>query len=395
VKRGLKSWCSWLATLAIAAAVGLELLSAAALFGRSFVNKRRHEHARQPIDRRDGIAYDRLHADMEKLYRTAIRHHPYRWYALPANFHGTYVATDSLGFRNDAESLANSVVVWAFFGGSTMFGTGNDQEHTIVSHFNRMLGDGHATAINMGVGGYSTSAELNLFIEAQRLVPGIQVAVFYDGVNEIARYIESRQNGATLPAYGVLGYPLIDPMIDGFGNSGFARGRLPSRTVEFFTLVRQRFSRSQRSFLTVSDESVITKYADVISEMYVENLRAIRAIGMARGVRTMFFWQPDIFTTRKPLTEREAAIRKPLENLGRLTEAVVQRVQERVSADSELVTEFKPITNALDGLGREDHFYDYCHLSSAGNEAIAHALLLELRPQTTLQSRSDSEHTAD
>ena len=87
--------------------------------------------------------------------------------------------------------------------------------------------------------------------------------------------------------------------------------------------------------------------------------------------------------------------RKPLENLGRLTEAVVQRVQERVSADSELVTEFKPITNALDGLGREDHFYDYCHLSSAGNEAIAHALLLELRPQTTLQSRSDSEHTAD
>lgn len=371
-RRGRLCW------VAIALLVAAELLSAGLLGLQRFTRKLGHARSREPIDRRDGVEYGDLHAEMDALYRTAVRHHPYRWYALPANFRGEYVVTDSLGFRNETDPADDAAAVWAFFGGSTMFGTGNRQPNTIVSHLRRLHGDRSVSLRNMGVGGYSTSAELALFVETTRLVPGVRVAVFYDGVNEVARYIESRQDGEVSPTYDVLGYPLMDPMIYAAQNGPLARGLLPSRTVELVSLMAERVARSRRSFFAAADRASIERHASTIADIYVENIRMIRAIGAARGIRTMFFWQPDLFTTRKPLTEREEAIQRGLGAVGHLTEAVLRRVEERVRDEPDLAAAFAPITDALDGLGRQDHFYDYCHLSSAGNEAVARVLLRAL-----------------
>ena len=116
--------------------------------------------------------------EMEDLYNVSVRPHLMRWYSLEPNHSGRFVRTDRLGFRNESPPATDQAM--AFFGGSTMFSTTTDQGQTIPAFFDLLTGPG-AHALNFGVGGYSTSAEIGAFIEAKRAYPQIRTALFYDG----------------------------------------------------------------------------------------------------------------------------------------------------------------------------------------------------------------------
>jgi hypothetical protein len=126
---------------------------------------------------------------------------PTRWYTNMPNFNGKYVVTDGSGFRIDKKLLVNSRSI-GFFGGSTMFSVVTKQSETIPDQFQLTGFD----TLNFGVGGYSTTAELPTFIEALNKYPNIKVAVFYDGVNEVARYVELVQDEASVELFKSVGY---------------------------------------------------------------------------------------------------------------------------------------------------------------------------------------------
>src|SRR5690242_19841868 len=124
---------------------------------------------------------------------------PTRWYMCQPNFRGQFVVTDDSGFRIDPTAVTEAKSI-GFFGGSTMFSILTRQEHTIPA----LVHLPGFNSLNFGVSGYSTAAELPTLLEALRRYR-LEVAVFYDGVNEIGRYLEMLQDGAP-EAFAAVGY---------------------------------------------------------------------------------------------------------------------------------------------------------------------------------------------
>jgi hypothetical protein len=122
-----------------------------------------------------------------------------RWYMNQRNFRGRYVVTDDAGFRIDPTAVTEAKSI-GFFGGSIIFSILTRQEHTIPAQVH-LPG---FNSLNFGVQGYSTAAELPTLLEALRKYR-LEVAVFYDGGSEIARYLEMLQDGAP-EAFATVGY---------------------------------------------------------------------------------------------------------------------------------------------------------------------------------------------
>jgi hypothetical protein len=123
---------------------------------------------------------------------------PTRWYMFQPNFRGRYVVTDDAGFRIDPTAVTEAKSI-GFFGGSIMFSIVTRQEHSIPA----LVHLPGFNSLNFGVNG-STATELPTLLEALRRYR-LEAAVFYDGVNEIGRYLEMLQDGAP-EAFAAVGY---------------------------------------------------------------------------------------------------------------------------------------------------------------------------------------------
>ncbi len=140
----------------------------------------------------------------------------HRGFKNKSNFKGNYVVTDQYGFRIDQRKINDKIAV-GFFGGSTAFSVYTSQNETIPDQMNN-LSNTHQF-LNFGVGGYSSSNEIMTFIESLRAYPTIELAIFYDGVNELGN-----ANGG-LPYEGNPDYASEDlighPYQYGFANAFF------------------------------------------------------------------------------------------------------------------------------------------------------------------------------
>ena len=210
LKRKLVFWMF----LVIFVLASIEGLSAVALFllsandpGKSLGDARRA--VADEIHARTNVTTRQFRDEARLLNRTLVEPNPYRWYGMPRHFEGKYFQTDDFGFRIDRTRVDPRTQKIAFFGGSTIFSVTTRIEHSIPAIVGEALDPNTAQALNFGVIGYSISAELALFLEiARRELP--DVVVFYDGVNEVGRYVESLQDGADDAFLDVFGYPFMD-----------------------------------------------------------------------------------------------------------------------------------------------------------------------------------------
>jgi len=103
-------------------------------------------------------------------------------------FKGNEVNIDKFGFRKSINhQIDNSY--W-FMGGSTMWGTGSDDENTIPSIFAKETGK---TVLNLGESGYNSFQE---FIQLQILLASgynPKMVFFYDGVNDGGTFCEKNK----------------------------------------------------------------------------------------------------------------------------------------------------------------------------------------------------------
>jgi hypothetical protein len=106
-----------------------------------------------------------------------------------ADHKGRYLNTRD-GSRVSYESPAadaDSPVIW-FFGGSTMLGWAQRDDHTIASEVARLAeADGHPVrVVNDGVPGYVNFQEVMRFEQRLAVRPAPDMVVFYDGSNDVA-----------------------------------------------------------------------------------------------------------------------------------------------------------------------------------------------------------------
>ncbi len=336
-----------------------------------------------PISLRNGVDHDALVGEMESLYYSQARYHPARWYALPADYQGKYVRTDAFGFRIDRTKEISGKPVVGLFGGSTMFSTTTRQEGTIPAALSRMIG-GRLAILNYGVGGYSTSAEIPTLIEASRIDRGMRVAVFYDGVNEVGRFLELVQDERKDAFLPVVGYPFDRTLRVALDNAP-GRSWLPYRPkviilAEYFRLIWRKV-QSTNSPVAQADTREMDALAQKVVDLYVANVEVLDAVSRANGIIPVFLWQPDIFLTGKRLTPREVQIAssRPVV-LRELTRAVFSRV----TTDPRIKRfNFFDVSGQFDQL-EGDHFFDYCHVSEEANEVMARRIgeiLLQVAPR--------------
>ena len=324
---------------------------------------------------RDGVSHNLLERESKALYFDRVRFHPYRWYALPANYRGVYVTTDGYGFRIDPFRVSPRTNKIAFFGGSTMFSARSGNEWSIPALFNEALDGRVAQALNFGVGGYSSAAELTTFIEALRAYDRITCAIFYDGYNEIVRYVERLQDHAAEPYYDVLGYhyySALGPAMESVIDAHEIRIIYTSQTIRLIAGVVQRLRGTRNINVIVSDADV-PRHAEALAAIYIRNIRDIAAIAQQHNVTAVFFWHPDIgSTTKKRFTDRELKL-KASDPVVRKLSAAVRAILPR---KPELIAHhWFDLSKTLDGLDDRPHFLDPVHVSVDANRLIARRIV--------------------
>lgn len=106
------------------------------------------------------------------------------WRRLP--FSGETINIDQAGLRRtDPSGSAESRRTIAFFGGSTMWGTGVNDQNTIASLFS--LRHPAFQAYNFGESGYAARQSLNALLNMYAEGSHPDIVIFYDGVNDVGQ----------------------------------------------------------------------------------------------------------------------------------------------------------------------------------------------------------------
>lgn len=339
---------------------------------------------RQDINARYGVDDRIIRVETNLLFERIPNYHPYRWFQLPRNFQGTYFHLDELGFRNLPNTLQSQTEKVAFFGGSTMFSVTTRDEGTIPYIFNKMLNQNLAQAVNYGMGAYNSTSELMTFIELSRLQK-FKYAIFYDGVNEVGRYIEKVQDETKDPFYEVMGYPYFYAVKPALGN--FMRGESrtePPYMPYLFRVIRQTYLRYGYQFWSLFSRPVrtiqpneIEESAETTAKIYEQNVLDISALSKAKGIVPVFFLQPNIYSS---LDKKMSANEKYLASADmekKLHILAYDKIRSKMKTHPEI--KFFDISGILNNSQEEDVYFDYCHVHEKINVLLAEKIASDLK----------------
>ncbi len=314
-------------------------------------------------------------------FRRAVRvdWRPYvEWWQRP--FGGAYVTIDERGLRptpGEDETGEDALRILCF-GGSTMMGMGARDEHTIPAELARRLaGLGYPAAVtNYGQLGHNSTQETITLQQLLKAGQRIDVAVFYDGINEMAcaeqtGHADCLFNEARRRAeFNLL---LDDRRRDLIVGALIAAAPRTLRRLRQFTGLALR-GPAPAPPVDLAQVDIAALARDVI-RVYGENLRLIRMLAREFDFGPVFFWQP-VITTKKVKTADEHRwecdyTHNP-DARSRLYHAIVG---ERRSTP-ELAQAIDTVDlSALFDDWAEPVYIDLYHLSEAGNAAVAEAML--------------------
>lgn len=238
-----------------------------------------------------------------------MRWEPYvYWRRAPLS--GRYVNVDTAGHRRTVQpaALPGPVRRVFCFGGSTLWGTGARDEMTIPSQLAAQLaerGVRDVVVTNFGEGGYVFTQEvLRLELELRR-GSRPDVVVFLDGINDVvSTLINGRaglpQNEANRVADFRLGRVLSS------GNYLRVLAELGWQAVNHSKALRRIAASASRG--DVSDAGLDTLARD-LADTYVHTAELVEALSRRYGFRALYFWQPTIHESHKPLTGYEQWVR--------------------------------------------------------------------------------------
>ena len=253
-----------------------------------------------------------------------------------------------------------------------MFGVTSSSGATISAMVGESLKPELAQTQDFGVGAYSTSSELMTFVEVSRLKKyDIKYAVFYDGVNELGRYIEKLQDPVADAFHEVIGYPYntsLRAAAINYIDSTSWEFRYKPALVRVWEKIEPRVNRNKNINFVLS-ENDIERHVEIIYRIYVNNVLDIDAIARSRNIHALFIWQPSLFSIKgRNFTEHEKAILKS----ERLTKKLSDALDARIRSSTELKNiRFYDFSEKFNELSAGEHFYDYCHVGAEANRLIA------------------------
>jgi lysophospholipase L1-like esterase len=314
-------------------------------------------------------------------FRRAVRvdWRPYvEWWQRP--FRGLYVTIDARGLRpTPGEDAADPAALRILcFGGSTMMGMGARDDRTIPALLARRLGElGHRAAVtNYGQLGHNTTQELITLHQLLKAGEHIDIAVFYDGVNEMACAEQTgRPDGLFNEARRRAEFNLLQPE----RRHDLAVGALFALMPRTLRRLRRLTGLALRGPLPPAAVDLapvdLKELARAVVAVYAANLRLVRLLAAEYGFRPLFFWQP-VITTKRVKTADEARWENDYTRDPQARRALYSAIVAARRGDPDLADAADVVD--LSGLfdDRSDPVYiDLYHLSEAGNAAVAEAML--------------------
>lgn len=302
-----------------------------------------------------------------ELWQTQVGWEPYVYWRYK-RFKGKYLNITGEGIRitfNSSSFLGpdDKHFKLFMFGGSTMFGTGARDSHTIPSIVSNVLhSEGFEVWIrNFGQSGYVSTQELSaLIIELQKgNVPDL--VVFYDGVNDVFSGYQSRVAG--IPQNEINREIEFNSAKDINKAAGLFVGSLlrHSKLLDFFGV------KKATTNMPGQREDQLAR--DIVS-IYGANVKLIQGLAKEFGFQAIFYWQPTIFT-KKSRSNYEEQQRENYEFLEPLTRSVLEELR-----NSKI-----PVTDLSDVFDeyQEPLYIDFCHLGERGNHLVGNKIAYDIQ----------------
>ena len=304
---------------------------------------------------------------------------PYRGWKVAPNFIGDYFNTDQYG-RRSSGVLHDSIehVNIGFFGGSTAFGAGAENDTSTISGIlqsllNRKCNKNSYNVINMGVGGSNQTQSIIWLIESLSF-QDYDYVIFYDFVNEsLHGYRETYQTTLSqdeFPIRFLYHQNYITPESQNNRLSDNIKSYLRRLySFQIFRLIKHNLfdkrTINEDTKTNNPDSAIVNK---VIAN-YSENMDVINAIGSGYGFHSAFFIQPTLFTKRT-LSDFELTIphlndKEYIEFEKMIYKAAKQKLRT--------LENFYDITGVFDSIDHTIYIDDH-HISDKGNRIVAKSI---------------------
>jgi hypothetical protein len=254
-----------------------------------------------------------------------------------------------------------------FFGGSTMWGEGSDDDHTIPAIFNQR--NPEYAVVNHGQLAYNSRQELDALISLYATGARPDVVVFYDGVNDAAFLCP--KDITQLPAHRLV--PMYREKLY-VGRTALAKDVVAKVFYENILKVIHKFTYKPDADHSPYDCISNPEKAEQIAEMMMVNWEMAHEIVTARNGQFKAFLQPAAFIG-KPRTDHL----KLDDELGKNFQAIYTHLRQKIRERNH--PWIVDLTEKFDG---DQYIYiDFCHVSPNGNEIIANEISGALNNKTS------------
>ena len=289
-------------------------------------------------------------------------------------YHGKYVNVDNDGIRRtwqSPDSAAAGALNIFVLGGSTTWGNGARDLHTVPSELSRLLHErgvkAHVT--NFGESGYVSMQEL-ITLELQLRKGNIpDLVVCYDGVND--SYAAWQQRSAGIPqneASRAVEFNMTNPkrraQRAGLLLREYASNLALRRFAESIVHHLPKHGTPPPPIETVPDDIL----AQNVVATYKGHMDLIRALANTYGFKYVFFWQPDIFEKKSlsPSEQVQADLMKTEGVFFHKAYDAMRAARVEESSDGhfhDISTIFADETSPV--------YFDFCHMGEEGYHAVA------------------------
>ncbi len=323
----------------------------------------------------DGLQYENAtwfkeYAKEWKKVYSIFRWEPYIYWK-PDSFQGKYININEYGLRSTYNlkktGEQQSPVRIYMFGGSTMWGAGARDHHTIASLLSSLLADSGVDAriSNFAQLGYVNFQEvISLLCELKNdNLP--TVVIFYDGFNDVFSAFTN----------GVAGIPLkeLNRRVE-FNITKSGRRLLKAfvRNLRIFQLFCEKSKLKQYTkFDAGTDEN---RLSDDVVRVIRSNVKLVEDLGSAHGFSALFYWQPTIFH-KNELTEYEQNQARIIEPARPFFQATYSRIKScdvlSKNMNFHYVADLFMDTN-------KPYYIDFGHITEGGNLRVAKRMAVDV-----------------
>ena len=296
------------------------------------------------------------HEILKEYFSVQHQYEPFvGWKSKPYTGNTTTVSQEGDRVHEAPESGVTNKKIVRFYGGSTMWGEGSDDQHTIPAIFNGLQPD--YQVFNHGQLAYNTRQELDALISMYTKGEKADIVIFYDGVNDAAFLCPKEIS--QLPAHRLV--PMYrQKLLEGKS----AAIKEIAATVFYGNILKLAVSSTSKDTPENSPYDCVSNpsKAEQIAEIMMKNWEMANEIVTSRGGRFIAILQPAAYIG-KPRTDHLHLD----EDLGKNFQAVYTQIRKKIAERNH--SWIYDLSDRFDG--NEYIFIDFCHVSPNGNEIIA------------------------